>query len=58
LIAERVDIATVGKRLGHASPTTTMRIYAHALQRPDREAVEKLENRFGRNKKTPSGKKA
>lgn len=58
LIAQDVDIVTVGKRLGHATPTTTMKIYAHALQRPDREAVEKLANRFGKNKNGQSGKQA
>ena len=44
LIAQGIDITTVGKRLGHSTPATTMKIYAHALQRPDREAAQKLEN--------------
>lgn len=52
LIAQDVDIVTVGKRLGHATPATTMRIYAHALRRPDREAVEKLENRLSKSRKS------
>ena len=46
LIAQGVDTTTVGKRLGHSTPATTMKIYAHALQRPDKEAAEKLENLF------------
>lgn len=58
LIGQGVDVTTVGKRLGHSTPATTMKIYAHALRRPDREASEKLENMFNRNKKTPSGKQA
>jgi integrase len=58
LIAQDVDIATVGKRLGHSTPATTMKIYAHALRRPDREASEKLENMFNKKKKTPFGKQA
>lgn len=50
LIAQDVDVATIGRRLGHATPATTMKIYAHALRRPDREAAEKLENRLIKKK--------
>ena len=31
-------------RLGHAQASTTMNIYAHALQETDRKAVGALEN--------------
>lgn len=44
LIADRQDIRTVSSRLGHAQASTTMNIYAHALQETDRKAVNALEN--------------
>lgn len=48
LIGEGMDVATVSKRLGHAEPSTTLKIYTHALQRADREAANKLENLFSK----------
>lgn len=51
LIAQNVDIRTVSKRLGHARTSITTDIYAHALRRPDKEAAEKLDNLFNKNKK-------
>lgn len=50
LIGEGMDVATVSKRLGHAEPSTTLKIYTHALQRTDKEAANKLENLFNKNK--------
>lgn len=44
LIASKQDIRTVSSRLGHAQASTTMNIYAHALQETDRKAVNTLEN--------------
>lgn len=41
LINQGVDLYTVGKLLGHASPATTQR-YAHLADAPLREAVNKL----------------
>src|SRR5262245_16458991 len=38
LIAAGIDVAKISKRLGHASPTVTLRIYAH-LFKPDDEAA-------------------
>ena len=58
LIAQDVDIVTVGRRLGHASPTITMKIYSHALRRPDQEAAEKLENRLIKKKNIQTEKQA
>src|SRR5450756_1917435 len=43
MISQGIDVATVGKRLGHTTPATTMKIYAHALQRPDQGAADKLD---------------
>jgi integrase len=39
LLAEGTDVATVAMRLGHASPVTTMRVYAHVLEAHDRRAA-------------------
>ncbi|MGH9105041.1 MAG: tyrosine-type recombinase/integrase [Acidimicrobiales bacterium] len=39
LLAEGTDVATVAARLGHASPVTTMRVYAHVLEAHDRKAA-------------------
>lgn len=39
LLAEGTDVATVAGRLGHASPVTTMRVYAHVLEARDRKAA-------------------
>lgn len=50
LIGEGVDLAAVSKRLGHAEPSTTLKIYTHALQRADKEAANKLENLFTKKK--------
>ena len=44
LIASRQDVKTVSSRLGHAQTSTTMNIYAHALQESDRKAADALEN--------------
>ncbi len=39
LLANGTDVATVAMRLGHASPVTTMRVYAHVLEAHDRNAA-------------------
>ena len=44
LIASKQDLKTVSSRLGHAQTSTTMNIYAHALQESDRKAANALEN--------------
>lgn len=44
LIASKQDVRTVSSRLGHAQASTTMSIYAHALQETDRKAVNALES--------------
>ena len=46
LISEGVDIQTLAGRLGHARTTTTTDVYSHFLQRPDRIAAAKLEEKF------------
>lgn len=54
LIAEHIDIVTVSKRLGHSKTSTTTDLYAHALEKCDVEASNKLENLF--NKSTQNKK--
>lgn len=44
LIASKQDVRTVSSRLGHAQASTTMNIYAHALQETDRKASNALES--------------
>lgn len=42
LIGEGADVKTVQARLGHASPSTTLAIYAHAIVANDRKAADKF----------------
>ncbi len=46
LISQNVDIKTVSHRLGHSETSTTMDIYAHALEKQDRSAADALSNLF------------
>jgi integrase len=39
LIDQGVDIATISKRLGHATPAITLGVYAHRFQRDDGKAA-------------------
>lgn len=41
-IASGADVRTVAGRLGHADPSTTLRIYSHAVQARDRELAGML----------------
>lgn len=50
LIAEGVSIPAVSHRLGHASVTTTSRVYIHAIQSADEIASEALDNRLNPDK--------
>lgn len=49
LIAQNVDVKTVSSRLGHSETSTTMDIYAHALQKQDEIAAESLGSLFNKN---------
>lgn len=49
LIAENVDAVTVAGRLGHSDTSTTLNIYAHALQKKDQEASKILGDILERN---------
>ena len=39
LIDQNVDIVTISKRIGHASPETTLRTYAHLFRKDDGKAA-------------------
>lgn len=43
-VASGVPLTTIAYRLGHANPTTTSKIYAHAIKSADEAAAEALEN--------------
>ena len=42
LIASGHDVVTVAKRLGHADPSVTLRVYSHALPQRDAAAADAL----------------
>lgn len=48
LIADNVDVKTVSNRLCHAQTSTTMNIYAAALEKKDEEAANSLEDMLKR----------
>lgn len=48
LIAAKQDVRSVSNRLGHAQTSTTMNIYAHALQEADQRAANALETMLTR----------
>jgi integrase len=41
-----VHAKIISSRLGHANITTTLNIYAHALQEADQAAADKLDSLF------------
>lgn len=47
LISKNVDIVTVSKRLGHAKPDTTLRVYAHLFQKNDGKAAAAINAALG-----------
>lgn len=49
LISQNIDIKTVSNRLGHSETSTTMDIYAHALEKQDAIAAESLSAIFQKN---------
>jgi integrase len=42
LIDAGVDIVTISKRLGHASPAITLKVYAHLFRKDDGKAAEAI----------------
>lgn len=47
LIDAHVDIVTISKRLGHAKPDTTLRIYAHLFRKDDGKAAAAIDVALG-----------
>jgi integrase len=43
LIAAGLDVGAVSRRLGHANPATTLRVYTHQFAASDTEAAEAIE---------------
>jgi len=43
LIAAGLDVGAVSRRLGHANPATTLRVYTHQFSRTDGEAAAAIE---------------
>ena len=56
LINSQVPVTTVAARLGHANPSTTTKIYAHAIKSADAAAAEALDDIFSRKREVPSEK--
>ena len=56
LIAAGVDILTVSRRLGHASPTITLNTYGHLIRGTDERAAQIMEAAFGSKMVADSGK--
>jgi integrase len=46
LIASGVDIVTISKRLGHAKPDITLKVYAHRFKDSDRKAAAAINAAF------------
>lgn len=56
LIANGVNLATVSKRLGHASTAITAQIYTHAIQEADAYAADAIDNILLQNNQTKAAK--
>lgn len=44
LVSSGIDIKTIQQRLGHADPSTTLKIYAHSFEVKQKEAVKAVED--------------
>lgn len=58
MINSGVPITTIAARLGHANPSTTTKIYTHAIKSADAAAAETLDNIFSSNKENQIRKRA
>lgn len=54
LFANNIDAVAVATRLGHASADTTLRIYAHAVRKRDRDSAQAMQSLIDRAYSTPS----
>jgi len=55
LIDEGVDIVTISKRLGHANPAITLKVYAHLFDENDSAAANAINAAIGANSVPKSG---
>jgi len=57
LIAAGLDVVTISRRIGHASPAITLRVYGHLFTNTDARAAEIMEAAFAkvRTDQEPSG---
>ena len=55
LINQGADIVSVSKRLGHATTSTTLNVYAHIIEEADTVSSETLADVLLRNKKSKTG---
>jgi hypothetical protein len=42
-----MDILTISRRLGHGSPTVTLKVYGHLIHGTDDRAAQIIEQAFG-----------
>jgi integrase len=54
LLSEGTPVKTVSARLGHANASTTLRIYAHALEADDQAAAATIGRTLSRDAKKPA----
>ena len=47
LIAADLDVVSISKRLGHASPALTLSVYSHFFKNKDRDAADAMDAAFG-----------
>jgi integrase len=47
LIASGMDVLTISRRLGHGSPTITLRVYGHLIHGADDRAAQIMDAAFG-----------
>jgi integrase len=57
LIASGMDILTISRRLGHASPTITLGTYGHLIHGTDDQAAKVMDQAFGSKAVADSSKK-
>jgi integrase len=59
LIASGMDILTISRRLGHASPSITLGTYGHLIHGADDQAAKIMDQAFGNgsNRVADGGKK-
>jgi len=48
-ISRGADALTISRRIGHATPVVTLRVYAHMFQQTDTVAASAIEAALGRN---------